>query len=132
MSFLNFKEEIVYFTSFNHQTMSDPEFECISPDDQSESKTVMDNKVETQEPIKENKFENQIEDEMEDEIEGESNIKDNVFENNEEDKDEEEIVEDIIHRNIFLMTSENSYAPYTAHCLLLGKATVLVLLSQVL
>lgn len=46
------------------------------------------------------------------------------------DEDEEEIIDDILHKNIFLQTNENLYAPYTAHCLLLGNATVLVLLSQ--
>ena len=66
------------------------------------------------------------------------NKKDGVEDKEEEEEEEEEEevkdeeIEEIIHRNIFLQTNENLYAPYTAHCLLLGKATVLVILSQVL
>ena len=109
--------------------MSDPEFERFSPE------------------IKEDG----ISEHFEDIVDGDKriyneNIDDKYTENNKdgvEDKDEEEEeeeeeevkdeeIEEIIHRNIFLQTNENLYAPYTAHCLLLGKATVLVILSQVL
>lgn len=37
----------------------------------------------------------------------------------------------VFHENIFLQAGEGTYAPYTAHCVMLGNATVLIMLSQV-
>ena len=55
---------------------------------------------------------------------------------NEEEEDEEEEKEkekvETIHTNIFLQTTDNAYAPYTANCMLLNNATILVILSQVI
>lgn len=105
--------------------MSDPEFERFSSE------------------IKEDEIREGFEDiadgdeRIQNENVGEKDTKNNKDEidKDEEEKDEEEkdqAIEEIIHRNIFLQTNDNLYAPYTAHCLLLGKATVLVILSQVL
>ena len=61
-----------------------------------------------------------------------SRIEKDENEDNEDTEEEIEVLEDIIHHNIFLRSStDSSFAPYTAHCLLLSNATVLVLLSQV-
>ena len=109
--------------------MSNPEFERFSPEMREDRKD--ENKDEAKEG-----FEDIIDgdERMQNEKVGEKNTENNndeVEEDEEEDKENDEAIEEIIHRNIFLQTNENLYAPYTAHCLLLGKSTVLVILSQV-
>lgn len=48
-----------------------------------------------------------------------------------EDSEHSQPADIIFHENIFLQAGDGTYAPYTAHCVLLGNATVLVMLSQV-
>ena len=122
----------MYFLTFQ-QTMSDPEFESFSQEEEKEN-SVEISEV-TQNIIHEDQESKNEEEIMNngDDINAKIN-KDKIDDDDEEDDDEDknETIEEIIHRNIFLHTNENLYAPYTAHCLLLGNSTVLVLLSQVL
>ena len=109
--------------------MSDPEFERFSPEIKEDGiGEHFEDIVDGDERI----YNENIDDKYRTHTE---NKKDGVEDKEEEEEEEEvkdEEIEEIIHRNIFLQTNENLYAPYTAHCLLLGKATVLVILSQVL
>ena len=109
--------------------MSDPEFERFSPEIKEDGigehfEDIVDGDERIYNENIDEKYRTHAE-----------NKKDGVEDKEEEEEEEEvkdEEIEEIIHRNIFLQTNENLYAPYTAHCLLLGKATVLVILSQVL
>lgn len=111
--------------------MSDPELERFSPEKEDGIGEHFEDIVDGDERI----YNDNIDDKYRTHTKNNTENKKDGVEDKEEEEEEEvkdEEIEEIIHRNIFLQTNENLYAPYTAHCLLLGKATVLVILSQVL